>query len=259
MRTTLSLLVAIAVVLSGTAASADGWGNVKGKFVYSGSAPTPSSIAVTKDKEYCGMFKLVDESLVINPSNKGIQNVVVMLYVSRGKKVDVHPDLAKPTKPAVIDNTHCRFEPHVTVAMAGQEILIKNDDTIGHNTKIDTFSNPATNFTIPAKGELKQKFTKAESSPSPVSCSIHPWMKGYLVIKDHPYVAVSNENGEFEIKNLPEGKLTLQFWQEKTGYVEKVTLNGKKTRLRRGRIEIDVKDGETVDLGEILVGSDELK
>lgn len=259
MRRLFSLLLVVVLSSAATLTHAAGWGNIKGKFVFDGAAPSASSLTITKDKEYCGKFSLVDERLVVNPDNKGIANVVVMLYVRRGKKVKIHPDLKNFSGAVELDNDHCRFDPHVTFVRTGQELLIKNSDTIGHNTKIDTFSNPSTNFTVPEKGELKQTFKKPETSPVPVSCSIHPWMQGYLVIKDHPYVAVSNKDGEFEIKNLPSGKLTFVFWQEKSGYVDKVTYKGKKTRLRRGRIEIDVKDGETVDLGEIRVAADVFK
>ncbi len=259
MRRFFCVLLAVALLAAAPLAHGAGWGNVKGKFLYDGTPPTPGALSITKDKEYCGKFSLVDERLVVNPDNKGIANVVVMLYVRRGKKVNVHPDLKKASGSVELDNNHCRFDPHIAFVRTGQELVIKNSDTIGHNTKIDTFSNPATNYTIPAKGQSKQSFKKAEVSPVPVSCSIHPWMKGYLVIKDHPYVAVSNKDGEFEIKNLPTGKLTLVFWQEKSGYVDKVKYKGKKTRLRRGRIEVDIKDGETVDLGEILVDPDVFK
>ncbi len=256
-----SALIA-AFMLAATVAHADGWGSVKGKFIYKGSVPSASPVSITKDKEYCGKFKLVDESLVINPKNKGIANVAVMLYLSRSQKkkgIKVHPDAKQATGSAVVDNDECRFDPHMTVVRVGQELLVKNSDTVSHNTKIDLFASPGVNPIVPAKGELKLSFKKPESGPMPISCSIHPWMKGWIIITDHPYVAVSNKDGEFEIKNLPAGKVTLRFWHEVPGNLEKITLKGKKTKLRRGRIEVDIKDGQTVDLGDIIVGADGLK
>ena len=240
-------------------AQADGWGDLKGKFVYTADIPTASKLNITKDPEYCGRFQLVDESLVINPENKGIANIIVMMYLSRGKTTAVCPDLKPADKLVEINNIKCRFEPRISVVLAGQEFVIKNDDTIGHNTKIDTFANAASNDSVPAKGQMKTTFPKPETLPTPVSCSIHPWMRGYLVIKDHPYVAVTDANGEFMIPKLPAGKLTIQFWQERTGYVENVTIGGKKTKLRRDRIELTIKDNESLDLGTIQVGRDELK
>ncbi len=237
---------------------AAGWGSIKGRFVLTGTAPSPQKITITKDKEYCGKFGLVDESLRVDPATHGIADIVVSLYVRRGKKVKVHPDLAKPSGTVELDNNHCHFVPHIAFLRAGQTLVIKNSDTVGHNTKIDTFSQAGTNFTIPAKGEIKQKFSKAERRPAKVSCSIHPWMSGYLVIKDHPYVAISGKDGSFEIKNLPAGKVSLQLWHH-SGYVDKVTIGGKKKKLKRGKLEVTIKDGQTVDLGEIKVPVAELK
>ena len=253
--------IVLACLLAGwmtTAVWGDGWGSIKGRFVLKGSPPTPEKLTITKDKEYCGKFDLVDESLRVDPQSKGIADIVVSLYTRRGKKVKIHPDLKAPSGSVVLDNNECRFEPRIAFVRVGQELVIKNSDTVGHNTKIDTFSQPGSNYTIPAKGEIKQTFRKAERRPAKVSCSIHPWMSGYLVIKDHPYVAISAKDGSFEIKNLPAGKVALQLWHH-SGYVDRITLKGKATRLRRGRLEVTVEAGKTVDLGEIQVPVGELK
>ena len=75
-------------------------------------------------------------------------------------------------------------------------------------------------------------------------------MTGWLVVKDNPYMAASDENGELVIENLPVGKWTFQLWQEKAGYVAKAKQNGKSVSWRRGRMEVEIKPGEN-DLGEI--------
>ena len=36
--------------------------------------------------------------------------------------------------------------------------------------------------------------------PVSVSCSIHPWMKARVFCFAHPYFAITDENGNFEIK-----------------------------------------------------------
>jgi len=258
MRNRMLVLASVATLACCSSTYAAGWGSVKGRFVLSGAAPTPQKVTITKDKEYCGKFNLVDESLRVDPSTKGIADIVVSLYVRRGKKVKINPDLKKVSGDAVLDNNECRFEPHILFVRVGQKLVIKNTDTVSHNTKIDTFSQPGTNFTIPAKGEISQQFKKEERRPAKVACSIHPWMNGYLVIKDHPYVAISAKDGSFEIKNLPAGKVTFQLWHH-TGYVDRVETGGKKKKLKRGLLEVTIKDGGTVDLGEIKVPVDELK
>ncbi|HHK42899.1 MAG TPA: methylamine utilization protein, partial [Planctomycetaceae bacterium] len=130
MRRFFCVLLAVALLAAAPLAHGAGWGNVKGKFLYDGTPPTPGALSITKDKEYCGKFSLVDERLVVNPDNKGIANVVVMLYVRRGKKVNVHPDLKKASGSVELDNNHCRFDPHIAFVRTGQELVIKNSDTI---------------------------------------------------------------------------------------------------------------------------------
>jgi hypothetical protein len=51
----------------------------------------------------------------------------------------------------------------------------------------------------------------------PVKCNIHGWMHAYIGVLDHPYFAVSKEDGTFTISNLPPGSYTLTIWQEKLG------------------------------------------
>ncbi len=232
---------------------AGGWGHLKGKFTYDGAAPQASAVQVTKDQDFCGEFGLVDESLVVNAENAGISNVVISLYLKRGARApEVHESYAEDASNAVnLDNKNCRFEPHVTVVRTSQTLHVVNSDQVGHNTKIDTLDNPASNLTVPAGGMFDQQFTARERRPAAVSCSIHPWMKGWIVVQDSPYTAVTNKNGEFEISNLPSGKWTFQVWHEVGGNIDEVTMSGKATKWSKGRLEVAINGDETTDLGEI--------
>jgi len=53
-----------------------------------------------------------------------------------------------------------------------------------------------------------------ESGPISYKCSIHPWMSGYVRVFEHPYYAVTDDDGKFEIKNAPVGKFRIVFWHE---------------------------------------------
>jgi hypothetical protein len=240
--------------LAGSAA-AEPWGDLTATFVYDGEIPEESPLKVTTDVEFCGKFHLVDESLVVNAENKGIANVFAYLYIGRtDDPPQVHPSYEESADDEVIiDNNKCRFAPHAAVLRTSQTLLMTNNDEVGHNCKVDTIINSPINYTIPAGGKLKHNFTEPERLPSRVSCSIHPWMSGWLLIKDNPYMAVSDENGKLVIKNLPAGQWTIQFWQEKAGYVSDVTQDGQPTEWRRGRLEVEIKPGEN-DLGTIKLG-----
>lgn len=238
----------------GSEVSTEGWGNLKGKFIVVG-APEPAKVKVTADPQYCGKYDLVDESVVAGPNGE-LANVILLPYVKRGDQPPTpHESYAADADATVLlNNLHCRFEPHVATLRTSQTLDIKNSDTVGHNTKIDVKSpNTAFNSIIPPGDTKDVKMEAAERLPVHVSCSIHPWMKAYLVVTDTPYVGVTGKDGEFEIKDLPAGKHTFIVWQEKAGYLSDVEVDGKATKWTRGRVEVVIKDKETTDLGEVKV------
>jgi hypothetical protein len=203
---------------------------------------------------------VVDESLLVNPENKGVRNVVVYLYPATSKRggseqtpLRVHDSYKESAKAEVkLDNLKCRFDPHVVLLRTSQTLLIANSDPIGHNTKIDTFRNEPINYTIASGGSLKHQFVNPERMPARVSCSIHPWMVGWVLIRDNPYMAVTDKDGKFHIKNVPvtNDGLQFMFWHEEAGYVDQVTIGGQKQKWEKGRVTIDIKPGEN-DLGAI--------
>ena len=240
--------LALSAVLGvGAVASADEWGSIKGKFVLKGDAPAAGELKADKDVEVCGKHKLMAEELVV-AADKGVANVVVFV---RDKGVKVNPDLAGAAKEKVVlDNKDCRFEPHVVFVQAGQELAIKNSDSVGHNSNVATLKNPPSNSLIPAGGEAVLKFSSDEAIPAQVTCNIHPWMKAWVVVRSNPYAAVSKADGSFEIKGVPAGEIELQFWHEKAGYLGEMTVGGKAEKTAKGRMKVKV-DSAGKELGEI--------
>lgn len=250
----LSLFATLSLLLVGASlpVAAAEWGDLKVRFTYDGQAPAPSKIAITKDAAFCGKFDLVDESLVVNKENNGIKNVAVYLYLGRRDKPPVvHPSYKETASKMIpLDNDHCRFEPHILMLRTSQTLSVLNSDTVGHNTNVTTLANAAQNVLIPAGGKVEMKFSQEERVPSKVACNIHPWMGGYIIVRDNPYGGVSDEDGNLVIKNIPAGKWTFQFWHEKSGYVDEGKQDGKNFKWRRGRHEVEIKPGEN-DLGEL--------
>lgn len=232
-----------------SASKPEGWGTLRGVFKVNGMTPAPAPIVASKDPEVCGKHQLVDESLVVGPGGE-LANVVISV---RSKKVATHPDYPKsPTEPVVFDNKDCRFDPHVAVVRVGQPLMLKNSDPVPHNSNVTPVSNEGINPLLPAAGSVTHKFESAESLPVKVSCNIHPWMSGLVVVADNPYVAVTGKDGSFEIKNLPAGELEFQVWHEKVGNLTAVSLDGKETTWGRGRFTREIAAGEN-DLKEIVV------
>ena len=255
-RVTMGLGVVAALLMTLTAGAAE-WGSVKGRFVVDGTPPQPEPLVVTKD-QFCIEKQPVNQSLVVGEGG-GLANVVVYIRVPRRGKVEVHPDYqAQLSEPAVLDNDGCSFEPHITLVRVGQPFIIKNSDPVGHNTKASLVANGQFNVTIPAGQETKTPLNRAESIPLPVNCNIHPFMQGHILVQDHPYMAASSEDGTFEIANVPAGKHEFQLWHEAPGYLKDVKYQGGAAD-RRGRAELTIAAGQTLDLGDIKVPASMLK
>ena len=251
----LLMLIAVAVhfIAAHTATAAE-WGSIKGRFVVDGQPPQLAPLVIDKD-QFCIDNKPKNEKVVIGKDN-GLVNAVVYAYVGRGSKIEIHPDYAELMKqPATLDNHFCSFKPRVVTLRTGQPLVIKNSDPppVGHNTNaINLF-----NETIAAGEERTKTIDKAAALPTPVKCGIHPFMQAHLLVQEHPYMAVSGEDGSFEIKNVPAGQQEYQFWHE-TGYLSAVKLSTGPTD-RRGRAKLKVEPGKTLDLGEIKVPASLLK
>ena len=245
-----SILLALAIVVSATGASAADWGTLKGRLVVDGAVPEPTALVVNKDPEYCGQHTIVDETIVPG-ENGGLPNAFVYMYTKRGETVPIHPDLEEASETVVLDNKGCRFEPHALVVRTGQEFQVHSSDPIGHNTKLDLLNNVAFNQTITSDKPLSKKFEKSEPLPLPVVCSIHPWMKGFVLIRDNPYMAVTDEYGNFEIENVPAGPHEFIFWHESVGNLKNVALGSAGKTDRKGRAKLKVPAGGELDLGDV--------
>lgn len=246
-------IAALTVAAGASAGRAAEWGTIKGKFVYKGDAEA-KPIDVTKDVEYCSKHKPVDETLVVGDGG-ALRNVFVYLYVARGKKVAIHPDF-KPGEPRILSNKGCRFEPHAMTLWNAEEFEVHNDDpAIGHNTNFNLAGRTEFNLTIPNDAPLKHKFANGGPIPANVACNIHPWMHANVLVRDNPYMAVTGEDGTFEITNVPAGDQEIILWHEARGYLRDLVV-GKEKADRKGQIEVKVPAGGEIDLGVIEITPD---
>jgi hypothetical protein len=216
------------------------WGTIKGKIVWDGPVPKQAKI----NQNACpNLAAPLEEDYLVNPKNQGLQNVFVWIRPAGAAKGAafpanlIHPALAKPAQAGVeIDQPCCRFIPHVLAARDGQIMTIKNSAPIAHNAKWDSADNGSINPVIPPKGQfVLPKPLKAETGTISVSCSIHGWMKAHVRVFDHPYYAVTDENGDFEIKDAPVGKFNIFVQHPANGW-----LDGREGRTGK---PIDIKAG----------------
>jgi hypothetical protein len=234
-------------------AGAEGkWGSIKGQVVLAGDVPEPKEVDITKDQKECKEAlkgaPLLDEEWVVNKNNKGLRWVYVWIAQPPGVKgkLPIHPDLAKfKEEKVVMDQPCCHFEPHCLAVREGQTWVAKNSASINHNVKWEGGTdNPGDNPLLPAGKDIEITGLKASLSPIIVNCSIHPWMKAWVRVFNHPYYAITDADGKFEIKNAPAGDFRLYIWHEGTGWIHK----GEKKKEGE---PITIKAGETLDLGKV--------
>lgn len=250
----------IVVVLADPVCSQDSgeWGTIQGRIVYGGDAPEPVILDIERDADVCGKTGLVDESLVVNRENRGLRNVAI--WLESKDAVRVHPDL-KPfgSEAPVLDNRGCRFEPRMLAVRTGQTLLLKNSDPIAHNAAVYVRRSTPFSEVIPQNKPLEKTFVKAETLPTRVDCSIHPWMKAWLIISDHPYVAITDADGRFTIPRIPAGEWKFRFWHERGGYLSSLHQGETLTPLTKGTWTLLIRDGETLDLGELIASKEQLE
>jgi hypothetical protein len=234
------------------------WGDLTATFVYDGEPPERRPLRVDKDR---GLYKdpILDPSLIVDAKTKGIANVVGWLHMVRGASPPaIHPGYEKSAKDEiVIDTIRGNIEPHVCLLRTSQTLHTKNSEPIGHHLNCHLFPPPNL---ISASGsrKLQLKPESSNSQPAPVACSIHPWENGYLLVRDHPYMALSNDQGQLTINNLPVGKHTFTFWHERSGFITAVKRDGKAEKWKLGRLEVDIKPGRN-DLGVIVCDSKQFR
>jgi len=235
-------------------ADAADWGSLKGRFVVDGKPADPPPLVVDKDP-VCIEKKPTNNALVLGKDN-ALVNAVVYLRVPRPGDIAIHPEYEADLKnPVVLDNKGCEFQPHITLVRVGQTLEVTNSDPTGHNTNISIFGfNPV----VPANAKIDVKASKDAPIPSPVRCNIHPFMLGHILAQKHPYMAVTGDDGSFEIKNLPAGKQEIQLWHEMAGYLKDVASKGGKAD-RQGRLNVTIAANQTLDLGDIKVPAALLK
>lgn len=218
----LSLAVATA---SASMASAQVAGTVK----LDGPAPEPKKVDMSTNPD-CAKLHAdpVEDDTVVVDDKGNLQNVIISIKAADGQQLGSGD---APKEPVVLDQEGCMYSPHVVAMVAGQTLVVKNSDDFMHNVHSLADANPPVNQAMlkdPKGIELKNI---KEPETFMVKCDVHPWMKAWVGVFDHPYFAVSKDDGTFtfDAKGLKDGDYTLQAWHEKFGtQTQKVTVKGGK-------------------------------
>jgi plastocyanin len=202
-------------------------GTVTGRIVFQGTPPANDVLRMNTDRaclQSAGANPLNDAILVA--ADGAVQNVFVYVKDALdGYTFDV------PSTPVVLNQTGCRYIPRVLGIRAGQPLDVLNNDPTLHNVHALPLVNQEFNQGTPFKGtHMTHVFTVPEVMVR-FMCNVHGWMAAYVGVMAHPFFAVTDATGAFELKGLPPGTYTVAAWHEKFGtQTQQVTIGERQTQ-----------------------------
>ena len=185
-------------------------GTISGRILWSGDVPEVTKFPINKNVEVCAKHakkEMADSPrLIIDKESKGVKNAVVFL-------ADIRKGMSPKTiETPVFDQKNCTYDPHIIFIKAGARLQMKSSDEILHNIHAvgpSKFNKP---FPLPNM-IIKQKMRKP--GVSVLNCDAgHSWMSAYIFVVQHPYFALTDEKGDFVLKDVPAGTYKLMVWHE---------------------------------------------
>jgi plastocyanin len=226
-------LVVQALFLSQWKANAAGPANVsagtvslKGTVKFQGSVPASKPINMSADPSCAKQHPSPAMSQEIVADAKGdLQNVVVFVSEGLGNRT-----FDPPSQPAVIEQKGCMYAPHVLAVRANQQLEVVNSDPTLHNIHPLPANNREWNKAEGPNTTSEETFSREEIA-IPIKCNVHPWMRSYVAVFNHPYFAVTGKDGSFDLGTLPPGTYTIKAWHEKLGTAtQQVTIGANETK-----------------------------
>jgi hypothetical protein len=235
MKSRTAALLAVTIAASGIlagrldagGAQTGGRGTIKGHVKLNGKLPGNPVIRMAADPMCARMNagKRVIQMTVAAAIDGSLANTFVHLQ-------GAFPQTAVPTAPVTIDQVGCVYGPRVVGVRVGQVLQVKNSDALLHNVHAITAHDNTFNVGQPMAGMVFQYKPKSEEIMLRLRCDIHSWMTAFVGVVAHPYFAVSDDKGTFQIDNVPAGTHKIQTWHERYGPLTqavKVTAGGTAT------------------------------
>ena len=145
--------------------------------------------------------KSIPESFIVD-EDLNFKNVFVYI-----KNIDYSGPT--PTDPVLLDQKGCIYTPHAFGIMKGQELQIRNSDNTMHNIHSFPEVNKSFNSGHPqGVPDLKEIFNEKEDYPFTIKCDVHPWMNSWVLVSDHPYFAITDDEGNYTVPFVSLGEGT---------------------------------------------------
>lgn len=198
-------------------------GTIAGVVRYSGKVPPPKKIATTDGGT------ILHNDLVVDPRSSGLRYVIAVL-----EDAPARPKVQK-AQPVVVDQRDMIFLPRVVAVQHGQPVQFENNDLCNHSVMASsTVKANQFNVFVTAKQPHECIF-EPQKPPIQIGCSLHGWMRAWVFVVPHPWFAVSDTKGKFQIEGVPPGKYTLWLRHPDTGHQDRRAVEviaGKTTQVK---------------------------
>jgi len=184
-------------------------GTIKGTVKWQGALPHLMASEINKDPQVCdpqGQKHRDLERLLVGPDG-GVANTVVYLRnITRGKPMDL------PVSRRFLNQKNCRYEPHILLVPEQAILTVKSSDPLLHTVHMSGASDYNLPFTAQGQ-EISRPMTR-EGTVSLRCNAGHVWMNGEMIVARHPYYAVTDQDGNFELTQVPPGEYEIVAWHE---------------------------------------------
>lgn len=204
------LLAAMWLLRSGAADEPPG--KIQGTVRFTGMVPPAQQIRTTDGS------LIEHHDLVVDPKSKGLRFVAAILENAPAQaKVE-------KAKRVIVDQRDMIFHPRIVAVQYGQEIRFENNDLCNHSVMTETLAK-ANQFNYFANsGSPIDRVFEPQKGPVKIGCALHAWMRAWVYVVPHPWFALSDEQGKFQIDRVPPGKHTLLLTHADTGFQERRTI-----------------------------------
>lgn len=240
-------------------------GQLVGTVVLEGQVPRPKgyNLITLPDRFYCGRISDGQGWRLLQPFNVGpagqFRDVVVYLEnVEKGKAFS-------PEQTSRIEAKDCQFVPFMTVMREKTDVVVVNMDPVMHDIQAYETSQlgPRMLFNVPlpinahhprdlndrgADAALYHKHQPGEPIRQFVNltkgrkvfvmqCGFHAYMESWGLAVQNPYYAMTDQDGRFEISDIPPGTYKVVVWHPYLNGMREETV----TIQPNGLAKIDIK------------------